>query len=92
MLEPSEIEKVYELIVQDLKDAINELPTGYDKEPARLFGVDVWATKQAAQSTLAAVYMSMAGYPLNKGDRKRISSLLSWLRMSSPTMVLMVSS
>lgn len=64
---PSEIEKVYELIVQDLKDAINELPTGYDKEPARLFGVDIWATKQAAQSTLAAVYMSMAGYPLNKG-------------------------
>ena len=65
--QPSEIEKVYELIVQDLKDAIYELPTGYDKEPARLFGVDVWATKQAAQSTLAAVYMSMAGYPLNKG-------------------------
>ena len=65
--QPSEIEKVYELIVQDLKDAINELHTGYDKEPARLFGVDVWATKQAAQSTLAAVYMSMAGYPLNKG-------------------------
>ena len=65
--QPSEIEKVYELIVQDLKDAINELPTGYDKEPARLFGVEVWATKQAAQSTLAAVYMSMAGYPLNKG-------------------------
>ena len=65
--QPSEIEKVYELIVQDLKDAINERPTGYDKEPARLFGVDVWATKQAAQSTLAAVYMSMAGYPLNKG-------------------------
>lgn len=65
--QPSEIEKVYELIVQDLKDAINELPTGYEKEPARLFGVDVWATKQAAQSTLAAVYMSMAGYPLNKG-------------------------
>ena len=65
--QPSEIEKVYELIVQDLKDAINELPTGYDKEPARLFGVDVWATKQAAQSTLAADYMSMAGYPLNKG-------------------------
>lgn len=65
--QPSEIEKVYELIVQDLKNAINELPTGYDKEPARLFGVDVWATKQAALSTLAAVYMSMAGYPLNKG-------------------------
>ncbi|MGG6548090.1 UNVERIFIED_CONTAM: RagB/SusD family nutrient uptake outer membrane protein, partial [Prevotella sp. 15_C9] len=28
---------------------------------------DVWTTKQAAQATLSAVYMSMAGYPLNKG-------------------------
>ena len=64
---PESIEKVYELIVQDLKNAINELPTRYTDEPSRLFGVDVWVTKQAAQSTLAAVYMSMAGYPLNKG-------------------------
>ena len=64
---PESIEKVYELIVKDLNDAINELPTKYEKDPARLFGVDVWTTKQAAQSTLSAVYMSMAGYPLNKG-------------------------
>ncbi len=64
---PESIEKVYELIVKDLQDAVNELPTKYDFEPARLFGVDTWTTKQAAQSTLAAVYMSMAGYPLNKG-------------------------
>ncbi|MBD9272456.1 MAG: RagB/SusD family nutrient uptake outer membrane protein [Prevotella sp.] len=65
--QPAEIAEVYEMIVKDLKDAINELPTKYDYEPARLFDVDVWVTKQAAQSTLAAVYMSMAGYPLNKG-------------------------
>ena len=64
---PESIDKVYELIVKDLQDAVNELPTKYEKDPARLFGVDVWTTKQAAQSTLAAVYMSMAGYPLNKG-------------------------
>ena len=64
---PESIDKVYELIVKDLQDAVNELPTKYDFEPARLFGVDTWTTKQAAQSTLAAVYMSMAGYPLNKG-------------------------
>ena len=64
---PESIEKVYELIVKDLQDAVNELPIKYDFEPARLFGVDTWTTKQAAQSTLAAVYMSMAGYPLNKG-------------------------
>ena len=64
---PSSVEKVYELIVSDLKAAVNELPTKYEKEPSRLFGVDVWTTKQAAQATLSAVYMSMAGYPLNKG-------------------------
>lgn len=64
---PSSVADVYDLIVSDLKAAVNELPTKYEKEPSRLFGVDVWTTKQAAQSTLAAVYMSMAGYPLNKG-------------------------
>lgn len=29
---------------------------------------DVYVTQQAVKSTLAAVYMSMAGYPLNKGQ------------------------
>ena len=65
---PASVEEVYNLIVSDLKSAIEELPTSYDKEPRRLFGVDVWTTKQAAQSTLSAVYMAMAGYPLNKGQ------------------------
>lgn len=65
---PASVEEVYNLIVSDLKSAIDELPTSYDKEPRRLFGVDVWTTKQAAQSTLSAVYMAMAGYPLNKGQ------------------------
>ena len=65
---PASVEEVYNLIVSDLKAAIDELPTSYDKEPRRLFGVDVWTTKQAAQSTLSAVYMAMAGYPLNKGQ------------------------
>ena len=65
---PESVENVYNLIVSDLKAAIEELPTSYSKEPCHLFGVDVWATKQAAQSTLSAVYMAMAGYPLNKGQ------------------------
>ena len=65
---PESVENIYNLIVSDLKAAIEELPTSYSKEPCHLFGVDVWTTKQAAQSTLAAVYMSMAGYPLNKGQ------------------------
>ncbi|MCI7273899.1 RagB/SusD family nutrient uptake outer membrane protein [bacterium] len=64
---PDKVEDVYKLIVEDLKDAEAKLPTGYDKAPRHHDGVDAWITKQAAQATLAAVYMSMAGYPLNLG-------------------------
>lgn len=60
------VEEIYDLIVKDLKFA-ESLPTSYSKAPRNHDGVDAWATKQAAQSTLAAVYMAMAGYPLNKG-------------------------
>ena len=67
---PSSVKDVYELIVSDLKAAVNELPTKYEKEPSRLFGVDIWTTKQAAQATLSAVYMSMAGYKMQ--DRKSV--------------------
>lgn len=65
---PDKVEDVYNLIVEDLKDAEAKLPTGYDKAPRHHDGVDAWVTKQAAQATLAAVYMSMAGYPLNYGQ------------------------
>lgn len=58
---------IYKLIVEDLEFCEKVLPTKYDKEPRRLFNVDVYITQQAAKSTLAAVYMSMAGYPLNLG-------------------------
>lgn len=59
---------IYAQIEADLKraDELN-LPTSYSKAPRHLFGVDVYVTQQAVKSTLSAVYMSMAGYPLNKG-------------------------
>lgn len=60
-------EEIYTQIVQDLKDAVSKLPTEYTDSPRHINGVDNYVTKQAAQSTLAAVYMAMAGYPLNKG-------------------------
>lgn len=63
----SSVEEVYAQIVADLKDAIDVLPTSYSTQPAHLNGVDIFATKYAAQATLSAVYMAMAGYPLNKG-------------------------
>lgn len=64
---PSSVEEIYNLIVDDLKKAEGWLPTSYSKAPRNHDGVDAWVTKQATQATLTAVYMAMAGYPLNKG-------------------------
>ena len=60
-------EGVYKQIVEDLEEAEKILPTHYTDAPRNLFGVDVYVTQQAAKATLAAVYMHMAGWPLNKG-------------------------
>lgn len=64
---PSSVEEIYNLIVDDLKKAESWLPTSYSQAPRNHDGVDAWVTKQATQATLSAVYMAMAGYPLNKG-------------------------
>lgn len=64
---PSSVEEIYNLIVEDLKKAEGWLPTSYSQAPRNHDGVDAWVTKQATQATLTAVYMAMAGYPLNKG-------------------------
>lgn len=64
---PSSVEEIYNLIVDDLKKAEGWLPTSYSQAPRNHDGVDAWVTKQATQATLTAVYMAMAGYPLNKG-------------------------
>lgn len=63
----SSVDDVYASIVKDLEDCINILPVSYTEAPAKSFGADLYITKQAAQATLSAVYMAMAGYPLNKG-------------------------
>ena len=66
--ELSSVEKVYEQILADLMKADSyNLPATYKGEPRQMFGADVYVTQQAVKSTLAAVYMAMAGYPLNKG-------------------------
>ena len=65
--ELSSVEAVYNLIVEDLTKAESMLPTSYSTAPRNHDGIDSWVTKQATQATLSAVYMAMAGYPLNKG-------------------------
>lgn len=66
-ISPSSVADVYNLIVDDLKKAEQMLPTSYSTAPRNHDGIDAWVTKQATQATLSAVYMAMAGYPLNKG-------------------------
>lgn len=66
--ELSSVEKVYEQILADLMKADSyNLPATYKGEPRQMFGAEVYVTQQAVKSTLSAVYMAMAGYPLNKG-------------------------
>lgn len=63
----SSVEQVYDQIVKDLEEAEKLLPIKYESAPRNHDGIDAWVTKQATQATLSAVYMAMAGYPLNKG-------------------------
>lgn len=63
----SSVEQVYDQIVKDLEEAEKLLPIKYESAPRNHDGIDAWVTKQATQATLSAVYMTMAGYPLNKG-------------------------
>lgn len=63
----SSVEEIYQLIVEDLTTAEGMLPTSYSITPRQVNGTDNYVTRQAVQATLSAVYMSMAGYPLNKG-------------------------
>lgn len=62
------VEEVYAQIVKDLLDCINILPTDYSSAPRKIDGANIFATKQASQATLSAVYMAMAGWPLKKTD------------------------
>lgn len=64
----SSVADVYKQIVQDLTDCDNyNLPASYSGQPRNINGCDVFVTQQAVKSTLASVYLSMAGYPLNLG-------------------------
>lgn len=59
------VAEVYAQIEQDLRDAINILPTDYSSEPRKVNGANAYVTKQSAQCILVAVLMAEAGWPLN---------------------------
>ena len=61
-LERSSLQEIYDLIVEDLVFAEQNLPDSYS-------ATDVGrVTNGGATGLLGKVYMTMAGYPLNKGD------------------------
>lgn len=71
---PSSIEDVYKQIIADLKDAEATLPTNYTKAPAKFSGTNTYITQQAVKSTQAAVYMAMAGWPLQKKEYYKLAA------------------
>lgn len=62
------VEGVYDQIVKDLTDAETLLPTKYDRAPRFNYETNIYVTQQAAKSMLSAVYMAMAGWPMNKTE------------------------
>ena len=56
------LQDIYDLIISDLKYAEANLPLSYGSTDKGR------ATKAAATALLGKVYMTMAGYPLNKGN------------------------
>lgn len=65
----SSVEDVYNQIVSDLTaaEACN-LPAVYTGANKSINGMNIYVSSQAVKSTLASVYLSMAGYPLNKSE------------------------
>ena len=61
------VEEIYNLIVADLKIA-EEAPAQYTTAPWAMGGYNVAVGQAAAKATLAYVYLSMAGWPLNKTE------------------------
>jgi len=61
-LERTSLQEIYDLIVEDLKFAEQNLPDTYGaSDKGRV-------TKGGAKGLLGKVYMTMAGFPLNKGN------------------------
>jgi hypothetical protein len=61
------IEEIYNMVVADLKTAEQGVPVQHTTEPYGRNGMNIAVSQGAVKATLAYVYLSMAGWPLNKG-------------------------
>lgn len=63
------VEEVYAQILADLGEAEKcNLPAKYTATNRAIDGQNIYVSAQTVKATLAAVYMSMAGFPLNKTE------------------------
>ncbi len=66
---PSSVEDIYKIIVDDLIAAEGcNLPAKYTGANQYNGDMNIYFSAQAVKATLAAVYMNMAGFPLNKTE------------------------
>jgi hypothetical protein len=66
--ELSSEEVIFNQIVEDLKLAEANLPAQWTDTPQSMNGMNIAVSQGAAKATLAYVYLSMAGWPLNKTE------------------------
>lgn len=72
---PNSVEEVYNQIVKDLTAAEQcNLPAKYTISKRSIDGQNIWVSAQAVKATLAAVYLNMAGYPLNKTENYALAA------------------
>lgn len=72
---PNSVEEVYNQIVKDLIAAEQcNLPAKYTVSKRSIDGQNIWVSAQAVKATLAAVYLNMAGYPLNKTENYALAA------------------
>lgn len=63
------VEQIYAHIIDDLTKAeACALPGSYPAGIKAISGMNVFVSEQAVKSALAAVYMNMAGFPMNKTE------------------------
>ena len=63
----SKISEVYEFIVSNLQEAEKLVPVNHTGTPWTINGMNVLVNKGAVQATLAHVYLTMGGWPLEYG-------------------------
>lgn len=72
---PNSVEEIYNQIVKDLTAAEQcNLPAKYTVSKRSIDGQNIWVSAQAVKATLAAVYLNMAGYPLNKTENYALAA------------------